>query len=166
MRKLILSKSKSMKLQPLHLSRDFLQDQDLTLHCAKCRVLSPHALNTAETEKCQGRHKDGRDIDTAFKNNLHLFFCGFRLRDLFVFDQAGRGMNNCMHKEGGKKKNKTTAHLSAFFFLEIYFVLINLTPVREREKRCKTERKAEHAEGASERASDSCSHEDVSSNCL
>lgn len=74
-----------MKVQPLHLSRDLLQDWDLTLHCTKCRVFSPHASNTAETEKCQGRHEDGRDIDTAFKNNLHIFFRGFRLRGLFVF---------------------------------------------------------------------------------
>lgn len=98
--------SKSMKLQPLHLSRDLLQDQDLTLHCAKCRDFSPHALNTAKTEKCQGRHEDGRDIDTAFKNNLHIFLCGSRLRGLFVCDQAGTGINNCMHKEGKKRKIK------------------------------------------------------------
>lgn len=68
----------------------------------------------------------------------------------------------CTKRGKKKKKNKTTARLSAFFFLEIYFVLINLTPVREREKCCKTKRKAEHAKGAS----DSCSLEDVSSKCL
>lgn len=34
-----------------------------------------------------------------------------------ICDQAGRGMNNRMHKKEKKNNNKTTAHLSAFFFL-------------------------------------------------
>lgn len=70
-------------------------------------------------------------------------------------------MNECMHKK--EKNNKTTAHLSAFFFLgDLFCFNKSDTSQGEREKCCKPKRKAEHTEGAA----DSCSHEDVSSVAL